>query len=124
MIPPEIYAIVQEYSGRSNEVLYGFIWGEVSGFWKVLTILFASSIVAIRIVLFRRFVTSTIQISPLRVVLTLTLWAAAYCLVAMLWSSSHITVSGQLHVGIGAYFWAGSYIIIGLTFLFTKRSVA
>lgn len=124
MIPSEIYAIVQEYSGRSNEVLYGFIWGEVSVFWKILTILFASTIITLRLVLFRRIAIVPIQMTPLRVVLALTLWAAAYCLVALLWDSSRITVSGQLHVGIGAYLWVSSYLLIGFTLLFTRRSTS
>jgi len=131
--PGHIYTMVQEYSpaGLNDEALQTIrsaalqdhLWREVSNFMQTLTILFASIIVTIRIVLFRRFAIAPTRLSPLRVVLGLTLWAAAYCLVTMLLNSSQGTVNGQLHVGIGAYLWISSFIFIGFTLFFTKKSI-
>ena len=132
--PWDIYAMVQEYSpeGLNDEalqnmryaVLQDYLWRTASELLQILTILFASTIITLRLVLFRRIAIVPIQMAPLRIVLALTLWAAAYCLVALLWDSSRVTVSGQLHVGIGAYLWVSSYLLIGFTLLFTRRSTS
>lgn len=129
--PFKIYETVQEYSPHGlideplqnmrYDVLQDYLWRTVPRYLQTLSVIFSSIIVILSIALFRRFAVPTTQVTLLRVTLALTLWGTAYFFAVELFESARTYVGGQLHLGMGAYLWVCSYILIGFSLLFTKR---
>jgi len=129
--PLKIYETVQEYSPHGlidealqnmrYDVLRDYLWRAVPKYFQTLAVLFSSIIVILSIALFRCREALTTKIFLLRVTLAFTLWITAYFFAIGLFESARTYVGGQLHLGIGAYLWVCSYILIGFSLLFAKR---